>query len=142
MKISDFALTTSDKETVLVIEKELDRIGIEINQNDQEKSRHSLTNDPDPSTSANWWVHSDGEDTIAGGTLDEVIPLTGINQNQFDKATMLCLNYGCVWFFPYRHGDVIESDPVKAHRISDRSGCNFLVVAHDPKLAKQYANVK
>ena len=117
---------------------ELKRIGIQINREAKAESMRSLSQDNSPQTSANWWICSDGEDTIVGGTLDEVLKYSGIHQNQFEKVKKLCLSHAHVWFFPGQNKTRVETDPVKAHRISDRAPCNFLVVAHDPKCAQLY----
>jgi hypothetical protein len=123
----------------LSIGAELNRIGIQINQRDQGESLRSLSEDSVPETSPNWWICSDGEDIIVGGTLDEVLQYTGIQPTQIEKTKKLCLQWGHIWFFPGDRGIVtIEADPIKAHQKSERTKCNFLVVAHNPKLAKVY----
>lgn len=121
------------------IEADLNRIAVEIHQEEQAKSLRSLSEDSSPESSPNWWISSDGEDILAGGTLDEVLQLTGIQQNQIEKTKKLCLQYGCIWFFPERQRRVaIEASPVKASQKNNQRSYNFLIVAHNPKLAEFY----
>ena len=118
---------------------EWDAIGPQISQEQQADGLSSLSKDEAPESSSNWWICSDGEDLILGGTLDECLEVSGVRQNQLAQSKKLCLANGCLWVFPGNRDTVtIEADPIKASRKTDRDGGNFLTLQHSPLHAKQY----
>ena len=122
-----------------ITQLEWDAIGLQISREKQSKGFASLSKDEAPDSSSNWWICSDGEDLILGGTLDECLEVSGIRQNQLAQSKKLCLANGCLWVFPGTRDTVtIESDPVKANRKTERNGGNFLTLQHSPLHAKQY----
>lgn len=122
-------------------DEELEDLDIQINKDFQAKSLASLLQDEDPMHSANWWIFSDGEDLLLGGTLEECLESAGINPGYIAKAVYLCLEIGCLWIFPGKPGKAsIEFDPVKASRKQDLPlYSNFLTIEHSPVHAKLYA---
>lgn len=122
-----------------ITQLEWDAIGLQITRERQADGFASLSKDEAPESSSNWWICSDGEDLILGGTLDECLEVSGVRQNQLAQSKKLCLVHGCLWFFPGNRDTVtIEADPIKASRKTERNGGNFLTLQHSPLHANQY----